>query len=154
MFYNGGDGDNEICGICKMHSTNGDTMADECQSIHEVKTVSQNNTRPGKLNTGEVLKQLVPEIGKLTFCQPHAHAIDENNGVNFYKDTSGKLSVSCHTGYSWKIKDKTEDSKGMIPTKTLYENPEYNLVLNTPTMIDSYGEFLSTINYSTGTCTI
>ena len=155
MFYNGGTAYKELFGLCRQMKTSGENMADECQITAPTETSAQDLKIAGKLNAGEPLKQVVSKIGKLTFCQPHAHALSENNGVNIFENGSN-LGISPYVDKKYNYKgeesskgDHYEKSKGMRPSRDLYNNPKYNLSLNTKEMIDYYGEFISTIQYET-----
>jgi hypothetical protein len=41
------------------------------------------------------------------------------------------------------------NTSGTVPTNYLYENPRYNLSLNTKMMMNYAGNFISTIDYTT-----
>jgi hypothetical protein len=43
--------------------------------------------------------------------------------------------------------DDYDDCYGRIPTSNLYNNPKYNLVLNTKNLIDYHSEFCSTLDW-------
>ena len=156
MIFNGGVCDEEIIGICQQFSTTG-TMRDQCHIKHEYKTQAMNKKEARKLSTGAPLESIIQHIGKLTFMQPHAHGMYLENGVNIYKNLSGVYLISPDTGH-YCIRDNgdrgedtvhTEESKGIIPKKILYEEPVYNVVLNTKDMIEHQSEFVSTIQYGT-----
>ena len=151
MMYNGGTAKQEVFGLCRQINTTGGTMAEQCQSVIEVTTDAKPNSLPRKLNTGDPLKQISQYIGKLTFCQPHAHAIYEGNGVNIVPTSDGFLGISPVRVDSWDVfagSGETEDvCWGSIPSLALYKNPCYNLSLNTKNSLTYYSEFLSTMNF-------
>jgi hypothetical protein len=156
MFYNGGDIDKEIFGLCRLVNINGATMLDQCQSHNnDVETEAVDIKRPRVLNAGKPLEDLMPTIGKLTFCQPHAHGMSEVNGVNMYNVGGGTIGLAPHPGNlkfdkHGNIGGKLEEvSKGIRPTLDLFNNPKYNLSLNTKNSVDYYYEFVSTIDYNT-----
>ena len=68
MFYNEGDKDSEVFGICRQIKLNGSDMSDECHVDSQQVTPAREIKLPGKLNAGEPLKQMAANIGKLTFC--------------------------------------------------------------------------------------
>ena len=146
MFYNGGDANNELFGVCRLINTSGENMTTQCQSIASVSSAAQDLTTQTKLNSGDPLKQMSTYIGKLTFCQPHAHCLDENSGVNVYKYNSS-MGVAPYTDFT--IKDATNDSKGIVPRRDLFDYPLYNMSLNTKNSITYYSEFISTLDYKT-----
>ena len=151
MFYNGGDIDKEIFGLCRLVDINGATMLAQCQSHNnDVETEATDIKLPRKLNSGNPLKSLMSGIGKLTFCQPHAHGMSEVNGVNMYNVGGGTIGLAPHPG-NLKFSKKEEVSKGIRPTLDLYNYPKYNLSLNTRNAVDYYSEFISTIDYNTVT---
>jgi hypothetical protein len=43
------------------------------------------------MNSGDTLNSLLVHIGKLTFCQPHLHALNSTYGVNIYNIDDGNL---------------------------------------------------------------
>lgn len=148
MFYNEGTSKEEIFGICKQINTEG-TMIEQCSKGPNVATESQKITTAGKLNTGEPLKQLINNIGKLTFCQPHAHGLsDKINGVNIRKtDKTGVLAIEpSHNG--WKDDGDYDDSIGIKPRSYLFETPKYNLIVNTKNTILYNDPFISTLDYN------
>jgi hypothetical protein len=130
-------------------------MAEQCQSVIEITTDAKPNSLPRKLNTGEPLKQISQHIGKLTFCQPHAHAIYEGNGVNIVPTKDNYLGISPVRVDAWDVNEGTgKDGDvcwGSIPSLALYKNPRYNLSLNTKNSLTYYSEFLSTVSISNKT---
>ena len=106
-------------------------------------TTNESNKIAGKLNSGEPLKSVIPMLGKLQFCQPHAQGFYENTYIN--------------------IGSKNEDSSMVIPepfdsmissniqSNYLYNNPRYNLSINTKNTIKQYSEFISTLQGIKGT---
>ena len=157
MFYNEGTATKEIFGLCKQIKTSGVNMLDECQSFTQVETDAQEIKTAGKLNSGDPLKQLVSNIGKLTFCQPHAHGLSEVNGVNIHEgqDTLN-YGIPSEAGGGSKLDDmdSAEDTWGIAPRNFLFTHPKYNMCLNTKNMINYHSEFLSTLDYNTITSTI
>ena len=151
MFYNEGTSKEEIFGICRQIKTQG-TITEQCQKGPNVVTEAQKITTAGKLNTGEPLKQLINNIGKLTFCQPHAHGLsDQINGVNVYykmTNTQDKNTLILYPEYGGnKIGNHYEDNYGTYATSNLFNNPKYNLVVNTKNSINYNSEFMSTTDF-------
>lgn len=146
MMYNSGDKDNEIFGICRQVEISGN-MEEQCQIQTSVETAAKEIKIAGKLNSGEPLRQTVSNLGKLTFCQPHAHGLYDDVGVNITE----KFGVAPNTEGGWVIDysgiNEKDDTYGIRPEKTLYNNPKFNLSLNTKNTIQYYSEFLSTFDY-------
>lgn len=134
MFYNGGTSKYQTFGVCKQTSLVGN-MLEQCSNVDYIETEAQEIKTPGKLNTGEPLKKMVDYVGKLTFCQPHVHGFSEVNGVNVY-DNGEKYGI-----YS-------NEETGIVPTLDLFNNPKYNLSLNTTESLLNYNEFISTLDFS------
>ena len=136
MFYNGGTSDSEIFGVCQQVKTTGN-MLQQCRSYTSIQKTASLIDAEGLLNV-DSLKQLQSYVGPLTFCQPHAHGFSLENGVNVYKDDYGY--------YIGPEVDK-KDTSGIVPSLDLYNNPIYNLTLNTINSMQYQGEFISTNNY-------
>ena len=134
MFYNGGTSEYQTFGVCKQTSLVGN-MIQQCSNVDYVETEAREIKMPGKLNTGEPLKKMADYVGKLTFCQPHAHGFSEVNGVNVYANSKG---------YGIYSSEKT----GIVPTSDLFTNPKYNLSLNTTESLLNYNEFISTLDFN------
>lgn len=150
MFYNEGTSEKEVFGICKQIKTSGTNMLDECQIGSTVETDAQEIKTQGKLNTGEPLKQLVQHIGKLTFCQPHAHGLSSVNGVNIHEGNGTyNYGIPSEAGGGGKYGDMDSNDKtyGIAPRDYLFRHPKYNLCLNTKNSINYYSEFISTLDY-------
>lgn len=151
MFYNEGTSETEVFGLCKQIDITGN-MTNQLTSITSVSTEAQEIRTAGKLNAGEPLRQLVGHLGKLTFCQPHVHGFSEVNGVNIHEGDSATKHYGIPPGdeVSWPkygSRDDREAGFGIVPRMFLYENPKYNLSLNTKNAINYNSEFLSTLDY-------
>ena len=148
MFYNEGTAEKEVFGICRQISTNDALpMGDQCSSIAPIETDAQPIKLPGKLNSGEPLRQLVGNIGKLTFCQPHAHGLSTLNGVNIHEGTGVYVyGIPPNVG-GWDAGDSDDDTMGTAPRSFLYNHPRYNLSLNTKNAINYNSEFISTLEW-------
>lgn len=153
MFYNGGTALNEVFGVCKQVNTAGEVpMVQQCSSYDLVQNDSQDSKLPRVLNSGEPLRQMLKHIGKLTFCQPHAHAIRENEGVNIFDyNNDGALGISPNeTGFvgdpSGSFNKVKDNGHGIVAVDHLSTKPKYNLSLNTRGAIDHQSEFVSTIH--------
>ncbi len=151
MFFNSGTSDTEKVGICQQNNTSGN-MSEMCSVVDSKSPGAGDITQPGKLNSGSSLKHLSQYIGKLTFCQPHAHAIDTDNGVNIYNDKYGipkyaggeKLHENAFGGAK-----RYDDVYGISPASYMFSNPRFNLSLNTEVALKNHGEFLSTMHWKT-----
>ena len=148
MFYNEGDFETEVFGVCKQVNLEG-VMASQLSIIRSIESSASKITVPGKLNSGEPLRQLSSHIGKLTFCQPHAHGLSEINGVNVHcSDPDTKLYYAVSPDIQVYGGDYADDTKSIVPTQLLFKYPIYNLSLNTYDSIKYNSEFISTLQYS------
>ena len=149
MFYNEGTSKKEIFGICRQTKSKGTNVSDECQSITSVETDAQEIKTAGKLNTGDPLRQLVGNIGKLTFCQPHAHGISEGFGVNIHEGSTYPYyyGIPPEVG-DWDIDHGHEDTWATVPRSYMFNNPKYNLCINTKNSINYHSEFISTLDFN------
>lgn len=147
IFYNEGTKEKEIFGLCRQTQTTG-TMKDQLSSYDSVETDAYEIKTQGKLNSGEPLKQLVGHLGKLTFCQPHAHGFSETNGVNVHEG-SGATQYGIPPEFSKTLDDmdSSEKSYGISARDYLYKKPKYNLSVNTKNAINYNSEFISTMHY-------
>ena len=143
MWYNGGNHTTERFGVCKMVDPDAQFMGNQCQSIDFVETEATYIKNAGKLNTGEPLKRMREYIGKLTFCQPHAHCLIDTEGVNIHGDDS-----SPRHAIAPKYAVGRGVTQGLLPWWYLYQNPRYNSCLHTKNTINSYSEFISTLQHS------
>lgn len=158
MFYNAGTAVTEEFGFCKQTGiTISGENADLTQILNIEDTKSQeavNITTPGKLNTGNNLKELSEYLGKLAFCQPHAHAVCSytENGVNLFSQTppltdeygSYKYTIGTDAGGKGNDEDHTDGSQ---PRVDFQRDPRFNLCLNTKNTVDYNSEFISTLDY-------
>ena len=140
MFYNGGVWNAEEFGVCRMINTTGTTMLDQCRITDSYSQSANNIQQQDLLNYGEPLRKMLGYVGKLTFCQPHAHGMSIDNGTNIYK-CSGGLGISPN-------EDLDDDCRGIIATDVLYNNPLYSMSLNTQ-MVMQGAQFISTLDYKT-----
>ena len=151
MFYNGGDSTTEIFGLCRQIRPTG-TAAEQCQSITSVSKEAEKQITPGKLNSGDSLKNLISNIGKLTFCQPHAHILLDGYGVNIYHSDTDQDAVNLISDPSYyTVASEKCRQQGTIPTSLMFNIPKYNLSLNTQNSVKYNSEFLSTLEYGTKT---
>ena len=155
MFYNEGTSEKEVFGICRQISTSG-IITEQLRSLSNVETEAREIKLQGQLNSGEPLKQLVSHIGKLTFCQPHAHGLSEVNGVNihggqynsYYAIPPEEGGGEYFGGDGFFGEGNNDDSWGIVPLQLMYSKPLYNLSLNTKNTINYYSEFISTIDHN------
>ena len=147
MFYNEGTAETEIFGTCRQINTTGN-MLEQCGDLNPVETEAKEIKIQGKLNTGEPLKQLVGRIGKLSFCQPHAHGLSETNGVNVHEGPgSNQYGIPPEFSKTIDDMDSSEKSYGISARDYLYKKPKYNLSVNTKNAINYNSEFISTMHY-------
>lgn len=155
MYYNTGTSDTEIFGLCKQLNsvTSGINMLGQCEIFSTVESDATSKTIAGLLNTGNPLKQVVPYIGKLTFCMPHAHAVSDTYGVNIHEqtDNTGAIPPKDGTWPNYGSNDDPEACFGINPRYWLYDNPHYNMVMNTKASMLAYSEFISTLEYESMT---
>ena len=163
VFFNSGDVDNSNFGVCRQIGESGN-IQEQCSEIASVYTATSKISTPGKLNAGDPIKQMSQYVGKLAFCQPLIHAVDEENGVNiqYYYNDPNKIqyNYSISTGIGggrkddpdtnkkWSVGSGADDTFGIIPMKLMFDKPLYNMVLNTKNTLQYYGEFISTIDYA------
>jgi hypothetical protein len=94
-----------------------------------------NNQKP--LNAHHTLEEIIPYIGKLTFCQPHIHSINKDLGVNIRVVT--KNNPTTYDFYLSIIQDYSSEtllhdyeySWGSLGSGDLYDYPHFNLSINT-----------------------
>ena len=157
MFYNGGTAYEEIFGTCRlMNNKVWEAMTTQCQIENTVKTSATDIKTHCKLNSGDPLKQMVTHIGKLAFCQPHAHGMSSgDNGVNLYESDGAFFGIAPdYGGYKmrdegWFGDDEWDNTYGRIPRTYLNSYPRYNMSLNTKNAFNYYSEFISTLEYDT-----
>lgn len=149
MFYNEGDTYNESFGLCRQISTDGEDMSKQCQSFTNIEQEARAIRTAGKLNTGNPLKHVVSSIGKLTFCQPHAHGLSQTNRVNIHEggDNGNQYIIPPEVIHNGDIGDSPDDTYGAAPRDYLFKHPKYNLSLNTKNSIEYNGEFISTLEW-------
>lgn len=152
MFYNEGTSSEEVFGVCRQIDPSANkTMLQQCRVIDTYTQEAQDRQTPGILNSNEPLKQMKAYLGKLTFCQPHAHGLSDINGVNIHEGgTNGKdYGIPPEEGYNgYGGSGDTETSFGIAPRKFLFNNPKYNLSLNTKNSIQYNSEFISTLDWN------
>lgn len=153
IFYNGGTSDQEEFGLCKQIKTNGANMLEECHIFATEITDAVERFNYGELNSGNPLKKMVPYIGKLAFCQPHAHGMSFKNGVNIHetKLANDEYLYGIPPGTEVKYATHGEDNDyeygyGIVPRDFLHYKPKYNLCLNTKNAISLQSEFISTLH--------
>jgi hypothetical protein len=156
MFYNGGTAWEEVFGTCRLMNNKWEAMTTQCQIENTVKTSATDIKTHCKLNSGDPLKQMVTHIGKLAFCQPHAHGMSSgDNGVNLYESSGAFFGIAPdYGGYKmrdegWFGDDEWDNTYGLIPKTNLNSTPRYNMSLNTKNAFNYYSEFISTLEYDT-----
>lgn len=133
MFYNSGDENIQTFGMCRQIQTTGE-MEVQCFSDNAFEQETYPIRIPGKLNTGEPLKALVSDLGKLQFCQPHVHGLT--------KDTFVNITNILYEGQGMQYIN-SDYSEGF--SNNIQEAPRYNLSINTKNSLKYYSEFMSTI---------
>lgn len=160
IIYNAGTRNKRKVGVASQQRTSGNAEA-QISSISQDFTEDGKEMSAGKANSGEVMKFILPFIGKLSFCQPHAHAIYPEEGVSVHGNTSGangKYSsghdyylIPPHYGEK-KLHDSWADSYdntwGSIPATRMFDKPLYNMVINTENSIKLQSEFISSMPHT------
>lgn len=112
------------------------------------------------LNVGEPMNTLQPYIGKLTFCQPHAHAIDDVYGVNIHYRPWPNENLPIRDGEVPSgfyinsitqvgiIDEQLEMTHGSMGSSAIYDYVGFNLSINTKNSLLRPFEFISAINYA------
>ena len=155
-FYNEGDINTSIVGICRQTYPKNETdIRQSFVSVSSLDSEVKAIKTPGKLNSGEILKELQQYIGKLTFCQPHLHALSEEYGVNIYN----KYTAESHEWVDFQFlggampKDSKsengagafhDDAQGTIPMRRW---PYLNMCANTLNSMKHQNEFISAVPY-------
>lgn len=125
VIYNSGTQEEQLFGLCKMVDITGQTMPDQCSSYKQYSGDVKPITMAGKLNSGDPLKYIADGIGKLSFCQPHAHGLFASSVTSLTgSNVDGHISGNSVDGY-------------------IINNPKYNMCVNTPNSINNYTEFIS-----------
>ena len=176
MLLNSGTKDVEFFGVVSHVNIDPNKTAEEQYKIeHEYTQSSVESHVAGKLNTGKPLSVIKNYIGKLTFCQPHAHAhpTEPKYGTNVY-DTNGSLYNSASSGPrisgangGWCTKDYAinryndyDDCYGIVPvpdgsdSMNLRRHPLYNLSVNTQSSLEQGDLFISTMDFAEKTGSI
>ncbi len=150
VFYNGGDLEEEIFGVCTQTMLNDEATKMFAKQGDPSKQPSEVHTRETLLNTGAPLKAALPYVGKLQFCQPHIHCLDSTKGVNIVAgiDNAQKLVYVVIPELNTKFGDQSESSNGTVPFNLVYKVPVCNLSLNTINSINTQSEFISTTKTS------
>lgn len=156
MFYNGGTSEQEEFGLCRQIKTSGANMLEECHKFSTEFTDAKKHFNAWELNSGKPLEKMVPYLGKLAFCQPHAHGMSIENGVNIHETESDNGSYLYGIPPGTEVKypthgqsDDYEYGYGIVPRDFLHYNPKYNLCLNTKNSILLQSEFISTLDNNT-----
>lgn len=144
MFYNTGDENTYIFGVCRqMSESSEESLTTVCSAYDTITDVPTPIVTKGKFNAGEPLKQMSSYIGKLSIGQPHVHGLSEDyktniapdNTVVFPKDVYN-LKTTAWPCLNWK---NTVDD--MAPKM-------FNFVANTKDSIKYSSEFISVIPYA------
>lgn len=168
IIYNAGTRSKRKIGVAAQQHVSGNAET-------QISSISQDFVEEGKemsaskANSGEIMKQILPYIGKLSFCQPHAHAIYPNEGVSVHGNMktyggsyASEFTSRFNSGHEYylipphhggdKLHDSWADSYdntwGSIPTSRMFEKPLYNMVLNTENSIKLQSEFISSMYHS------
>lgn len=172
MLYNTGTSTKGEFGICNQIDIDKDNIEEEISSTFPINFTPTPILSSGKLNTGDPLKQIAPLIGKLTFAQPHAHAVDSRYGNTMeypWTQETNKpdtTTLNKHT-YHLVIRDvdrvygddqvgRNDCSTRLQPGWGMFEGvrygcyqvvPRYNLCLNTQNSLLRNSIFESTLEY-------
>lgn len=152
MLYNTGNKTTSEFGTCKMTPKKFGNMG-ELVSFHP-NNYQYNSYKVDvyQLNTGKPLKNIVDRIGKLTFCQPHVHMKNEDNGVNIQgrnktANTDLYFNITKEITKLTNDQDWGESSNGTGADNILYYYPRFNLSANTKRSIKHQEEFISAIDH-------
>lgn len=145
VLYNEGAIYTSIFGICKQKATLGDSTSQLEDFYHTTTTVDSED--PGKLNSGNAYKEMLKYIGKLTFCQPHAHVYSGAYGANvYYQDTEKFLIPSGSVPYKWG--GDWDDAGGTYPSLDLKHSPRYNMSVHTTQAVAYATKFISSMEWN------
>lgn len=138
MFYNDGDITAESFGLAKQVSSDTTVPNSGVCSMHLSSNTATAIERSvaGKMNTQFLKDGILEHIGKLSFCVPHIHGIEDACKVSVWKESSMYYAGDC-------VLDKGKVSR-------------FNLVACTNAMFDYNQEFISAVcgDYKTGSNTI
>ena len=154
VFYNEGDIDTAITGLCKQLVSQNSDYRNRFVKIASIEYPTSDIKTPGKMNSGDVLKQLLPNIGKLTFCSPHLHTLNADYGVNIYNKSGATNAANLEQFLGGVIvKKRNADAEatrdvtgGTIP---LRNTAKLNMCANTVNSVKYQNEFISTVPYKT-----
>lgn len=159
MLYNSGTVDEEVFGICMQNTIKGDdspanpAISQEIASTSTFKQPATDIRSQGLLNSNAPLAYISQFIGKLSFCQPHAHAIDLVNGSTIDApagDSSQLFLRNPDKDYRADLKIRLQPGRNDDERFAHYQkNPKYNLCLNTISSIDKHWHFYSALDWAT-----
>ena len=160
IVYNAGTRYKKRWGICHQQATSG-SASDQLSIYSEFEKDAEVIGSAGIMNAGSDLEVLLPSIGKLSFCQPHAHCVRDTEGVNVHGGswrggTSHNYHIIPNEGggmllhqSSWESfwgTGSSDDTYGKIPMNRMYTNPKYSMILNTVKSITTQAEFIPTMH--------
>ena len=140
IFYNSGTNTDVHFGLCRQISTSGNALT-QCSKIDSSNYDTVKIQTPRILNAGDPLKDMLPYIGKLSFCEPHLSGFSESDGVNI-SPYNGSLYINPDLSTSVSDQNKHNKTYGIVPSNELYKNPQYLLCANTKNMISRQSEFV------------
>ena len=160
IIYNAGTRYKKRWGICHQQATSGNA-SDQLNIYSEFEKDAETIGSAGIMNSGSDLEALLPSIGKLSFCQPHAHCVRDTEGVNVHggswrggyahnyhiipNEGGGMLLHESAWESVWGTGSK-DDTYGKIPMNRMYTDPKYSMVLNTVKSITTQAEFIPTMH--------
>lgn len=147
IFYNSGTNTDVHFGLCKQLSTFGNAL-EQCSIIDSSEYDAVKIQTPRILNTGDPLKEMLPYIGKLTFCEPHLSGYSETNGVSVSPD-NGIIQVNPDLSLNSNNREDHNFTYGIVPSDILYKSPQYLLCANTKNMINRQSEFIVNMDHIT-----
>lgn len=134
VFYNSGSKSESIFGTARMAITDDQYMYFQCIPQRQFVQDTVPLSVAGRLNAGEPLRSVINSVGKLAFCQPHAHVLLEDS----YK------SNITYNNNGYQLNSEEGSCNNDIVT-----HPVYNMSANTIDMIDYQSKFISTVSYNT-----
>lgn len=147
MFYNTGDENTYIFGVCRqMSDSSTEKLTIVCSAYDTITDVPTPIVTKGKFNAGEPLKQMASYIGKLSIGQPHVHGLSDEYKTNIASNADVVFpenveDVYILDGKQWPCLNWEDTVNAMSPSM-------FNLVANTKDSIKYSSEFISVIPYA------
>ena len=147
MFYNTGDENAYIFGVCRqMSESSTENLTTVCSAYDTITDVPTPIVTKGKFNAGEPLKQMSSYIGKLSIGQPHVHGLSDEYRTNIASNADVVFPENVEDVYvlkekEWPYLNWKDVVKDMSPSI-------FNFIANTKDSIKYSSEFISVIPYA------